>query len=218
MDTTAVVDFLADPANRLGWGFDSFSALIPTTHHNITPVIDGNNVKLPKLFTVAIVGASRGIGAGIALQYAKAGASGLVLASRRISGLEETAAACKKVNPNVQIEIIACDITSASSVSELADKTKAKFERLEVVVVNSGYSGPVELKLTDTDPETFQQASNVNYVGTFHVAKYFIPLLLATKDGAKAFIAVNTVGSLIIKGPIANAQVRRSALVRAGRW
>lgn len=32
----------------------------------------------------------------------------------------------------------------------------------------------------------------VNYNGTFYAAKYLIPLLLKTTDGAKGFIGINT--------------------------
>lgn len=146
-----------------------------------------------------------GIGAGVATSYAKAGATGLVLAARRVSGLEDTAAQCKKINPSIAIEIVPCDITKPEDVANLADETKAKFDgRLDVVVVNSGFSGPIQAKVTTTDPKDFQNAINVNYVGTFLSAKYLIPLLLATELGAKAFVAVSTLATMIIRGPFAN--------------
>ena len=175
-------------------------------HHEIHPAIDATKVKLPKPYVVCIIGASRGIGSGVAFSYAKAGATGLVLASRRVSGLEETAASCRELNADVQAEIVTCDITSAESVANLAAATKAKFGRLDAVVVNSGYSGPVVLKIADVDPSTFQNAINVNYIGTFLSAKYLIPLLLESNNGAKAFIAVSSFASLIIRGSIANTQ------------
>lgn len=163
---------------------------------------------------VCVVGASRGIGAGIARAYAKASAAGLVLASRRISGLEATAESCKEANPALDIEIVECDIPSAASVSSLAENIRARFGRLDVVVVNSGVSGPVVLKLTDTDPATFQQTSDVNYVGLFLCAKFLIPILLETKDGAKNFITVSSFAAMIVRGPIANAQYCVSKLAQ----
>lgn len=142
----------------------------------------------------------------MARAYAKAGASGLVLASRRTSGLESTAKECQELSASLKCETVACDITDSNSVAALAEKIKSAFGRLDIVVVNSGFSGPVVLKLSNTDPETFKQAIDVNYVGTFHCAKYFIPLLLASPNGLKNFIAVSSMASLIIRGPIANAQ------------
>lgn len=188
------------------WGTRAAGDFIRGYHHEPYEALDLTKVKLPQPFIVCVVGASRGIGAGIAYSYAKAGATGIVLASRKISGLEDTATICKSLKLDIETEIVACDITSAEAVTALAEKTKARFGRLDVVVVNSGYSGPVVLKVTETDPVTFQNATNVNYVGTFLCAKYLIPLLLETKDGAKAFVAVSSMAALLIRGPIANTQ------------
>ena len=188
------------------WGTGAIGKCIEKQHHDVYPAIDATKTVLPKPYVVCIIGASRGIGAGVAISYAKAGATGLILASRRLSGLQETANECKNLNPRAEVEVVACDITSAQSVASLAAVTKAKFGRLDAVVVNSGYSGPVVLNVTEIDPSTFQNAINVNYVGTFHCAKYLMPLLLERENGAKVFIAVSSMASLLIRGIIANTQ------------
>lgn len=188
------------------WGTAAIGKFIHKQHHEIYPAIDPSSIRLPQPYVVCVIGASRGIGAGVALSYVKAGATGLVLASRRTSGLEVTAAKCKEVKADVQVEVVSCDITSAESVANLANTTKTKFGRLDTVVVNSGFTGPVVLKITDVDPSTFQNAINVNYVGTYLCAKYLIPLLLESENGAKVLIAVSSFASLIIRGTIANSQ------------
>lgn len=188
------------------WGTGAIGKFIQKQHHDVYPALDASKAVLPKPYVVCIVGASRGIGRGVAFSYAKAGATGLILASRRIPGLEETATMCKNLNTEVQVEIIGCDITLAESVASLAASAKAKFGRLDAVVVNSGWSGPVVLNITDTDPMAFQNAINVNYVGTFHCAKYLIPPLLESENGAKVFIAVSSFAALLIRGVIANTQ------------
>lgn len=196
------------------WGGSGLSTFTETSHAQIHPSIDPTSIRFPQPFVVCIVGASRGIGAGVAHAYTKASATGLVLASRRVSGLEATASDCKAINPAIDIEIVECDITSAASVSALAEKTRARFGRLDVVVVNSGVSGPVVLKLTETDPATFQQTIDVNYVGLFHCAKFLLPILLESEDGAKNFITVSSFAALIVRGPIANAQYCVSKLAQ----
>lgn len=123
-----------DTANP-DWGIAGASAFTRKVHHDIHAAIDPTKVKLRQPYVVCIVGASRGIGAGVAHAYAHAGASGIVLASRRVSGLEQTAADCKKINPEINAEIVPCDITSDSDVQDLARKTEAKFGRLDVLVV-----------------------------------------------------------------------------------
>ena len=202
------------PLEKGNWGAEAASHFVSTIHHKPNTTLDTTKVSLPRSFVVCIVGASRGIGAGIAISYAKAGASGLVLASRSTSGLEETAENCKALRPGIDVEIVPSDITSSESVANLAERTKAKFGRLDVAVVNSGYSGNVTFNVIETDPETFRNCIDVNYVGTFLSAKYLVPLLLETSDGAKAFIGVSSLAALLLRGPIANGQYALSKLTQ----
>lgn len=188
------------------WGTGGAGQFTARTYSDVHPAIDPAQFKLPHPFVVCVIGASRGIGTGLATSYAKAGASGLVLASRRISGLEEAAAACQAISPEAEIDVAHCDIASPASVSALADRVKSRFGRLDVLAINSGFSGPCLTTIGDVDPATFKQASEVNYFGTFLCAKFFVPLLLANPGGARAFVAVSSMAALIVRGPIANAQ------------
>ncbi|SPO06489.1 related to dehydrogenase/reductase SDR family member 7 precursor [Cephalotrichum gorgonifer] len=188
------------------WGTQGAGQFTATTYSDVHPAIDPTQNQLPARLVVCVIGASRGIGAGIAAAYAKAGVGALVLAARRTSGLEETASVCRAINPRATVAVIPTDITSAQSVSDLAGRVQSQFNRLDALAINSGYSGPCIVNLTDVDPITARQASEVNYLGTLFAAKYFIPLLLDNPDGAKIFIAVSSMASLIVRGPIANAQ------------
>ncbi|TKA65007.1 hypothetical protein B0A55_09432 [Friedmanniomyces simplex] len=195
-------------------GAAPIAEFLESKHHDVDPAIDPSKVKLPNPYIVCVVGASRGIGAGIAHAYAHAGASGMVLASRRVSGLEQTASECKKINPDVHIEIVSCDITSDASVQELASQTQSRFGRLDVLIVNSGFTGPIQSKVTETPSDEFIAAANVNYIGTFLCAKHLIPLLLSTKNGAKAIIAIGTLGAFIVRGIVANPQYNVSKVAQ----
>ena len=188
------------------WGTGGAGQFTTKTYTSVYPTINPIPVKLPPSFVVCVVGASRGIGTGIATSYTKAGASDLILASRRTSGLEEAAKTCKQLNPEVCVRVIPCDITSAQSVAVLAESVRSEFGRLDVLAINSGYSGPCLTRITDVDPSTMKQASEVNYIGTFLCAKFFIPLLLGSPNGAKAFVIVSSMAALLVRGPIANAQ------------
>jgi NAD(P)-dependent dehydrogenase (short-subunit alcohol dehydrogenase family) len=188
------------------WGTDSANAFIAKTHKDIYDAIDPTKVELPSPFVVCVVGASRGIGAGIATAYAKAGASGIVLASRRVTGLEQTATDCKAIKPDIKIAVVPCDITSVESVKLLANETKRHFSRLDVLAINSAFSGPCLTRITDNEPADFINATNVNYIGPFLCIKYFLPLLLSSPDGRKTIFAVSTLATLLVRGPIANIQ------------
>jgi NAD(P)-dependent dehydrogenase (short-subunit alcohol dehydrogenase family) len=182
-------------------GMDHFTSI---EHSNVTAATDPSNVTLPSPFVVCIIGASSGIGEHIAYAYAKAGASGIIVSSRRTSELERVSQNIKELNANAKVLVASCDITSADSVEALAEKVKSIFGRVDVVIPNSGYAGPVTLKVTEGEPEWFRQNFDVNTVGTYHAAHYFIPLLLESPEGAKSFFVVGSLAADIIGGPIAN--------------
>jgi NAD(P)-dependent dehydrogenase (short-subunit alcohol dehydrogenase family) len=174
-------------------------------HSKPTATLDPASNKLPKPLNVLIIGASRGIGAGIVYAYAQAGAASLLLAARS-SSCQELAAVgqkAKALNPSTSIKTLEVDITSNQSVVKLAEGVRKDVGRLDVVIVNSGYSGPVVLKVDQGNPQDFQDVFNVNVQGTYLVAHHFIPLLKES-NGAKTFIAVNSFAACIVNGHIAN--------------
>jgi NAD(P)-dependent dehydrogenase (short-subunit alcohol dehydrogenase family) len=181
------------------------STFTKTIHSKPSATLDPATNKLPKPLNVLIIGASRGIGAGIAFAYAQAGAGSLLLAARSSSAHELAAVAqqAQDLNPSTRIKSLEVDITSNESVAQLAKNVKEEVERLDVVVVNSGYSGPVVLKVDQGNPQDFQDVFDVNVQGTYLVAHHFIPLLKES-DGAKTFIAVNSFAACIVNGHIAN--------------
>ncbi|KAK0609172.1 Dehydrogenase/reductase SDR family member 1 [Lasiodiplodia hormozganensis] len=193
-------------------------------------------------FTVAILGASRGIGAGIALSYARAGATTLILAARNTTQLASVAARVRAVNPHCAVCVRACDVANPTSVRALArfvgdealggdDSTggggggttgegRKKKKALDVLVLNAGYSGHVELEVTGGDAEKdgqWAQAFAVNALGTYHAAHYFVPLLLRG-GGAQggAFCVVGSIAGCIRRGIIANSKycISKMAQVR----
>ncbi|KAF9695062.1 hypothetical protein EKO04_007065 [Ascochyta lentis] len=187
-----------------------------TTHSHPTPSLDPSTNKLPRPLNVLIIGASRGIGAGIAYAYAQAGAANLILAARASSSKELSTVGQKanELAPSVPITCLPVDITSSESVAELARHVKEKLGRLDILVLNSGYSGPVVLKIDEGDPQDFKDVFDVNVQGTYLVAHHFVPLLRES-DGMKMFIAVNSFATVITSGHIANTAYCVSKLAQA---
>ena len=175
-----------------------------TIHADVSPSIDPSNVRLLPGFTVLILGASRGIGASIARSYATAGASTLILTARDASSIESTAASCRDIQPQLQVLCEACDVSSAPSIAALAESVKSKTSRLDVIVMNSGYSGPVVLDVTKGEPADFKRAMDINALGTYYAAHYLLPLLFESSESAKAFLVVSASAAWITEGPIAN--------------
>lgn len=153
---------------------------------------------------VCIIGASRGIGASIAYAYVLAGASSLVLAAWSADQLEDVERHVQDINPSIHTLKVDCDIALADSVANLADCVTREFDRLDVLVTNSGFSGPVIFRVEDGDSADFQRAFDVNVQGTCLAAHYFPPLLRRAEGGVKSFIAIGSMAACIIRGPTVN--------------
>lgn len=125
-----------------------------------------------------VTGAGTGIGKGIARRFAKAGAT-LVLASRKVDNLEETAAECRGIG--VEVMVHQTDVTSEDSVLSLFEATEQAHGRVDILINNSGVfdNGPFhELSL-----DTWQKVVDVNLTGPFLCARSAFRSMLKTGGG-----------------------------------
>ncbi|KAL1860796.1 hypothetical protein Plec18167_008555 [Paecilomyces lecythidis] len=201
---------MSDPRVR---NMDQFTQ---TAHSTICPALSVSANALPRPYTVCVIGASGSIGAGVAKSYARAGCSNLILAARDLNALGTLSKSISdSVTPSPVIHVRSCDISDADSVRTLENFISSTFSELDALVLVSGISGPVELRITDGSPSDGQwaQVFGTNVLGTYHVAHYFVPLLL--KSATKAFVVVGSIGSCITKGPIANTKYCVSKMTQA---
>ncbi|TKA36683.1 hypothetical protein B0A54_11926 [Friedmanniomyces endolithicus] len=155
----------------------------PTVHTHAEGPTDPRNNKLHPNFVVVVTGAGKGLGYHIALAYAQAGAHGIVIASRTKSDLLRL---------------------DDDDVKRLADATKAKFGRLDVVVANAGIiskylegpDGKQRLPIGVVEDTDFDRVINTNFMGSYRVAKHFVPQLVETKDGPQAFVCITSLAAL----------------------
>ncbi|MGZ3451605.1 MAG: SDR family oxidoreductase [Polyangiales bacterium] len=84
-----------------------------------------------------LTGATEGIGKAAALDFAKRGAT-LVLVGRNPEKTERVAAELKKDSGNERIEILLGDLSRVSEMRRIAHEFKAKHDRLDVLVNNAG--------------------------------------------------------------------------------
>lgn len=108
----------------------------PTIHRKPSGPTDPTNISLPTPFIVAIIGAGKGLGRQIALSYAKAGASGIVISSRTQADLDSLEGELKAVGKKGGVEVWkkVCDVQNMKEVEEVARGTGEKFGRVDVVV------------------------------------------------------------------------------------
>ncbi|WPD18535.1 glucose 1-dehydrogenase [Thermaerobacter composti] len=99
---------------------------------------------------VAVVtGASMGIGRAIAKGLGEAGCT-VVCASRNLEALEETAAAIRNAGGEAVVEYV--DVLNVESIRTLADRVKARFGRVDILVNNAAWTvGKMAFDVTEEE-------------------------------------------------------------------
>ena len=90
-----------------------------------------------------ITGASRGIGAQIALQYARAGAS-LSLVARTQSGLDASKDTILRECPSAKVLTFPTDVRDVKRAEEVVASTVAHFGKLDILIANAGILRPMD--------------------------------------------------------------------------
>jgi 7-alpha-hydroxysteroid dehydrogenase len=145
---------------------------------------------------VAIVtGAGKGIGRGIALAFAEAGAH-VVCAARTLADIEATAAAVRERGRRALA--VVCDVTKSEQLGALVAATLAEFARLDLLVNNAGGTGP--RPALDTSERFFEAALRFNVTSAFLLTRLAVPSMLETAGG----------------GAVVNISSRASDMVQTG--
>jgi NAD(P)-dependent dehydrogenase (short-subunit alcohol dehydrogenase family) len=92
---------------------------------------------------VLITGASRGIGAQIALQYARAGAL-LSLVARTQSALDASKDTILREHPSAKVLTFPADVRDVKKVEGVVAATVAHFGRLDILIANAGALRPLD--------------------------------------------------------------------------
>jgi 7-alpha-hydroxysteroid dehydrogenase len=143
---------------------------------------------------VAVVtGAGLGIGRGVALGLAQAGAD-VVLAARTEADLEEVAAAVEASGRRALV--VPTDVTELEQLERLADRAVEEFGRLDIAVNNAG--GAMPRAAMDTSAGFLERAFHFNVTAPFTLTK------LAARR------MVDTVGS----GAVVNISSRSASMTQ----
>ncbi|KAI0064178.1 NAD-P-binding protein [Artomyces pyxidatus] len=154
-----------------------------TERHDVYPTID------PKQFidaqtyagtVVLITGASRGIGLETALQYARAGAS-LVLVSRKQATLDDSKAAVLAELPNAKVITYAADVKDVKGAEAAVKIAVDTFGKLDILVANAGYMRTFGQPFASKDPNGWWEVQEVNVRGVYNYIHFAVPELLKTK-------------------------------------
>jgi len=155
---------------------------------------------------VALVAASStGLGKAVAMEFAKEGAN-LAMCARHEGVL---LSAAQEIGTATGIDIMALptDVTKASDIDSLIEKTVARFGRIDVLVNNAG--GPPTGTFESLSDEEWAKAIELNLFSTIRLSRAALPYLKKSSGGR----IINIV-SMSVKQPIDGLILSNS--VRAG--
>ena len=140
--------------------------------------------------SVIITGASSGLGAALALEFARAGAC-VSLFSPEGERQREVAAQCAEAGARA-LAVIG-DVTRPGDCRRLMEETAAEFGGIDYLVANAGIS--MWAKFEDIeDLAVFRQLMEVNYLGAVNCAYYALPHL---KERRGMLVAISSIQSKI---------------------
>ena len=152
----------------------------------------GNRVAL-------VTGASRGIGKGIALALADAGASVAVNYRTRGDEAEEVADEIRK--KGVRAETFQADVSQAASVEGMMHSITSQLGPVDILVNNAGSA--VEKSIEDLDLEDFDAALATNLRSAFLCTQAVLPEMRAHRWGR--IVNISSIGARVGAGSVSVA-------------
>lgn len=131
---------------------------------------------------VAIVtGAASGIGLAIAKALREQGAT--------LALLDQNAAALEEHRKQFEFESHVIDITSEEEVRKTIGEIAGAFGKVDILVNSAGITGKTNLKSHETDSADVRRVFDVNFMGSYHTARYVLPVMLRNSYGRVLHIA-----------------------------
>jgi NAD(P)-dependent dehydrogenase (short-subunit alcohol dehydrogenase family) len=158
-----------------------------------------------------VTGASRGIGAALALQLAQAGAH-IVAVARTVGGLEEVDDKVKEAGSSATL--VPLDVKDSSGIGRLALALNERYGRLDVLVGNAGVLG-VPSPLGHVEPKDWDNMFAVNVTANWQLIRCMDPLIKRASAGRAVFLTSGVAHyGRAYWGPYAASKAALEVLVR----
>jgi NAD(P)-dependent dehydrogenase (short-subunit alcohol dehydrogenase family) len=156
--------------------------------------------------SVVITGASKGIGRGIAEEFAVEGAC-LTIAARRAEELEEAARQLR--TKGVAVTAVTADVTVTADLERLVQAAIAAHGRIDVLVNNAG-EGWLGRSWDTTDAQ-WAQSLDLNLLSAVRLTRLVVPHLKAIGQGR--IINVSSVSGHTMAPGVADYQTTKAAMI-----
>jgi NAD(P)-dependent dehydrogenase (short-subunit alcohol dehydrogenase family) len=123
--------------------------------------------------SVLITGASRGIGAATAREFAKQGAS-VLLTARTAGAIYDIATEINEQGGNARH--LSVDVSNPQDVQAAVDLAVSEFGGLDIAIANAGIIDPIA-RIEDSDPTDWGRLIDINVKGVYHVMRAALPVM-----------------------------------------
>lgn len=135
--------------------------------------------------TILITGASSGIGAALARDYAAPDIT-LYLSGRNADRLEDVAIACRAAGAVVETALV--DVTDRAAMADWIAGVEARTP-LDLVIANAGISGGTAGRMTGEPIEQARFIFDANLIGVLNTLEPILPPMIARGRGQVAIIS-----------------------------
>ena len=158
-----------------------------------------------------VTGASRGIGAALALELASAGAH-VVAVARTVGGLEELDDRINAAGGTATL--VPLDVTDSDGIARLALALNERYGRLDALIGNAGILGPLS-PLDHVEPKDWDKLMAVNVTANWQLIRTMDVLLKRAEAGRAVFLTSGlSWRAQAYTGPYAASKAALNALVQ----
>jgi len=128
-----------------------------------------------------VTGAASGIGLSIA--------KSLAALDVYVAAIDKNASALSHLSEQFACETFECDITSQASVENTVSAVVSRFGKIDILINSAGITGKTNVRSHETESSDIQQVFNVNFMGSYLMAKAVLPIMLQNRYGRILHIA-----------------------------
>lgn len=130
-----------------------------------------------------VTGAASGLGLAIAGRLAREGV--------RLALLDANMERLREIRQQFagDCEIYGTDITQENIVQKTVEEIAGRYGRIDILVNSAGITGLTNIKSHEVDSSNLRLVFDVNFLGSYHTAKYVLPFMLKHNYGRILHIA-----------------------------